>query len=328
MTKKMYNKNSSVLYQARYCAQVDFSIAVCMMYDIKILEDPFSLKNYGKNNQKGFKTNWSYRSKIVACESNLYKVEQDLYKVKQECTFRRYNNSRKNEIVLPSLLDQRSEFCVCSFMKKIYIIGGEYNYKNKNILQEIVNSCMCYDIKSNKWTYVGSLIKNRKHASCTVFKGRIVVTGGYLTPSRLYGNRVPYRINSTESYCFHEGMWTQFSAMLLGRADHGSVSIGNKLFVIGGDRKDSCEVLDGITNKFVFINIEYKPESLFDSNNIEAVSFDHKIYVIREEVFHRKHKTRYYMVIYSYNDEQNACSQEYNLKLECEMFSCAKISKM
>ena len=80
---------------------------------------------------------------------------------------------------------------------------------------------MCYDIKNEKWTKSASMITIRQNASCAVFKGEIVVTGGYK--------------RSSELYCFHENKWTQFADMSQGRIDHGTVSIGNKLFVIGGD---------------------------------------------------------------------------------------------
>ena len=85
---------------------------------IKVLEFPFTTNHYKKINQKGFNTNKSYNSKIVACDSNIYEV-------KESGTFKRYHSSSKNKNSLPSLLDKRSEFCVCSFMQKIYVFGGE-----------------------------------------------------------------------------------------------------------------------------------------------------------------------------------------------------------
>ena len=37
----MFSEKASVLYQTRYCAQEDFSIAVCMKKNIKVFELPF-----------------------------------------------------------------------------------------------------------------------------------------------------------------------------------------------------------------------------------------------------------------------------------------------
>ena len=42
---KQTSSKSSVLYQARYCAQEDISIAVCEDKKIKLLKHPFCLKN-------------------------------------------------------------------------------------------------------------------------------------------------------------------------------------------------------------------------------------------------------------------------------------------
>ena len=81
------------------------------------------------------------------------------------------------------------------------------------------------------------MIESRRNASCTIFEGKIVVTGGYLI-SNDYNSLC--KLKSSESYCFHENKWTQFSDMLQGRHDHSSVTIENKLFVIGGDYKNTC----------------------------------------------------------------------------------------
>ena len=321
MTNIMFNENISVLYQTRYCAQEDFSIAVSMNGSIKRLEYPFTMISY--KNSKQIDTLITLNSKVVACGSVLFLIGES----RRNCTIEKYSEIIKNSIVLPSLLDKRIQFCVCSFMQKIYVVGGYIEVGNYTI-----NSCMCYDIKSNKWTYIASIMANRQNASCAVFKGKIVVTGGYLISDRPYEKRYRTfsRLNSSESYCFHEEKWTQFSDMLQGRIRHGTVSIGNKLLVIGGDYENTCEVLDGTTNKFALIKSlpKFKDNLYYLLYNIEAVRIGYKIYVFRE-MKHRNKKddNRSDMLVYSYNDEQNACIQENNLQLQCKVLSCAKISK-
>ena len=59
----------------------------------------------------------------------------------------------------------------------------------------------------------------RKFAACTVFEGKIVVSGGVQS-------------NTVESYDFYENKWTYLPSMIEYRYFHGSVSVGNKLFVI------------------------------------------------------------------------------------------------
>ena len=122
-------------------------------------------------------------------------------------------------------------------------------------------------------------------------------------------------------------MWTQFSDMLQGRIDHSSVSIGNKLFVIGGFYKN--EVLDSITNKFAFIKSpKLNSNRSYFVSSIKLVSIGYKIYVFRNMKDTNKEKyNRSDMLVYCYNKEQNALYQENDLNFECKVFSCAKVSK-
>ena len=139
------------------------------------------------------------------------------------------------------MLDERSYFSVCSFMQKIAVIGG---CKNK----ESVSSCMAYDIKTNKWASIASMNKSREDTSCTVFKDKIVVTGGY-------NGRASFSdiIKSVEAYCFYENKWTQLPDMLKATSSHGSVSLGNKMFVISRNLSNSCEMFYSISNKFTLL---------------------------------------------------------------------------
>ena len=41
----------------------------------------------------------------------------------------------------------------------------------------------------------------------------------------------------------------------------------------------------------------------------------------------KRDNSRSDMLVYCYNDEKNECIQERILQFECEVFSCAKISK-
>ena len=169
------------------------------------------------------------------------------------------------------------------------------------------------------------MIESRQNASCAVFKGKIVVTGGYLILVRNDNYNSYSKLKSSESYCLHENKWTQFSDMIQSRVDHSSVTIANKLFVIDGDYKNSCEVLDGVTNKFVFIKCLNRSNFV---NKIEAVSIGYKIYVFRETKDANKGKyNRSDMFVYYYNKEKNALNLENDLNFECKVVSCAKMSK-
>ena len=81
----------------------------------------------------------------------------------------------------------------------------------------------------------------RDFAACTVFEGKIVVTGG--TDNR-------YKLNSVEAYDYYENKLTYLPEMIERRYYHASVSMGNKMFVIGGEKTPSCEAFDCLSRKF------------------------------------------------------------------------------
>ena len=105
--------------------------------------------------------------------------------------------------------------------------------------------------------------------------------------------------------------------MLVKRMQHSTVSLGNKLFVIGGNWENDSEVFDSVTNKFVFI------KNLPQFRHFDAMSFGHKIYVFGKVC----ENCQYYMWTYSYNDKLNVMIQENNEQVDCEEVKCAKMPK-
>ena len=119
-------------------------------------------------------------------------------------------------------------FSVCTFMKSIYVIGGCKYYSKSSLkntihyIEEVFQSC-CYKYVANKWTKIADLQNERCFSACTVFKGKIVVTGGSNSDGSL---------RSVEAYDHHKNKWTYLSDMIAKRYDHSAVSMGNKMFVI------------------------------------------------------------------------------------------------
>ena len=142
----MFNEKTSVLYQTRYCDQEDFSIAV------RTYRITFSWDSY---DQIGLVTNRRYDSKLFTCGSDLFMISKTM----GSCIFEKYSESCGKKIVLPSLLDKRSEFCVCSFMQKIYVIGGQSILKGSHYFT--ISSCICYETETKKWSFITSMIINR-----------------------------------------------------------------------------------------------------------------------------------------------------------------------
>ena len=104
-----------------------------------------------------------------------------------------------------------------------------------------------YNFELNKVSKLTDMNKSKYYAACTVFEGKIVVTGGkkYLPLNHAY--------ISVEAYDDYENKWTYLPNMIRKRRLHASVSMGNKLFVIGGNITKSCEVFDSFTRKFTLI---------------------------------------------------------------------------
>ena len=196
---------------------------MCTKKNVRKLELPFDINNYGVSKQLGVFMKKKYNFKIVASGTDLFMISKN----RSNNTFEKYSELTVNKNILPTFLDKRFYFCVCSFMQKIYVIGG-----SKKTLENIY-SCMCYDLKNNKWKYIASMIKSRYYASCAVFKGKIVVTGGILRNNF-------YTLNSSESYCFYENKWKKFPDMLVNRCRHTTFSMSNKLFFVGGSDRNDC----------------------------------------------------------------------------------------
>ena len=83
--------------------------------------------------------------------------------------------------------------------------------------------------------------KERENVACTVFAGKIVISGGH-------SDEYWVGYESVEAYNHHEDKWIFLPDMQFGRRGHSAVSMGNKMFVIGGNielpwQRTPCEVL-------------------------------------------------------------------------------------
>ena len=67
--------------------------------------------------------------------------------------------------------------------------------------------------------------------------------------------------------------------MIEERSYHAVVSMGNKMFVIGGEKTKSCEVFDSCSRKFTKINSEIKSSDF--EKNFNAFSIANNIVVFQ-----------------------------------------------
>ena len=72
----------------------------------------------------------------------------------------------------------------------------------------------------------------RYESTCTIFEGKIVVSGGLNNGS----------LKSVEAYDNYEDKWTYLPDLIEEKACHTAVS--KKMFIIGGYWTTSCEVFD------------------------------------------------------------------------------------
>ena len=66
--------------------------------------------------------------------------------------------------------------------------------------------------------------------------------------------------------------------MILRRHHHSSVTIGNKLFMIGGNNVKFSEVYDSISRKFTIFSLE-PPCASFNDIQCKTVNFNNKIVI-------------------------------------------------
>ena len=120
-------------------------------------------------------------------------------------------------------------FRACSFMDIVYFIIANGT------------SCIMFNTTTGEWRQVARPNKFRLDVSCTVFEGRVVVSGGLGF------------CNSVEAYDHVAEAWYDMPNMVQARCGHKSVAIRNKLFVIAGIGTTTIELFDSNCNKFVLV---------------------------------------------------------------------------
>ena len=149
----------------------------------------------------------------------------------------------------------------------MYVLGGVQFFDD---CPEAYKYCSSYSIKTKRWSKVESMNVARYQAACTVFEGKVVVSGGF---RRGFFKK---SIKSVEAYDYYVNKWTNLPDMVEGRSDHAAVSMGNKMFVIGGDHNLNCEIFDSFSRNFCALKLEIPVLENKDSV-IRAVCISSKI---------------------------------------------------
>ena len=224
---------ASINYQTRYCSQTNFALLVSRR------EVSNSQIYYGKSDKRILYeshegrfartlTTYIYSDTVVA----VLLVNGVLYFLTED-SICRYTFLTKCQLVVEKLPRISSGSSAIGFMGNLFILGG---YRG---------NCVYFEPETKDWCEITAMTEERIHSGCTIFEGQIIVSGGAL------GSRESRK--TVETYDFFTNVWSPMPDMLEARSHHASVSIGHKLFMIGGTSTNSCEMYDSFTKKFVNI---------------------------------------------------------------------------
>ena len=133
-----------ILYQNRYCDQEDFNIALFdgdNDFNNVSFDKPFLFNNFDAKVYLPTLLNQKYACKVIASGSDIYLLDDfsDTPSVKL------YSSSTKSWKCIPPMIEQKLNYCVCSFMQKLFVIGGKDTY-NKFDRKD---TCKFYDKQSD-----------------------------------------------------------------------------------------------------------------------------------------------------------------------------------
>ena len=246
VNKQSLSDQYSFLYQSRYCYQDDVDVIIFKRNAVSEYADEllkFKGMDFTTHECVPLMKPKGYFGKAV--------IGQDIYVVSESNScedlgiVETYSMKSGNWKSTTQLLHMRYNFCVCSFKQNLFIIGGNYKYEN------YLNTCLKYDVKHNKWSSVANINEEKDQLACTVFDGQIVISGGYYSENVYFSFEY---LESVEAYDHHKDKWTFLADMKFGRYGHSAVSMGNKMFIIGGFGQVfitlPCEVYDKVSKKF------------------------------------------------------------------------------
>ena len=199
-----------VLYENRYSNQDDLSILICggKNKTDKLVRSVFKL--YGpqlKCKKYIYMPEALYDCKTAVVNSDLFVFGGfTQYGDIGSCVRKFCNKTKTWTCKLQP--DVNFNYCsTCTFKKNIYVMRHD-------------ELCFVYNFETNKLIRIADMIESRRYAACTVFEGKIVVTGGY--------NSSEFYLKSVEAYDYYENKWKYLPCMIEKTSDHASVSIGKK----------------------------------------------------------------------------------------------------
>ena len=175
MSSSSHRRKPPVLYENRYCNQDEFNFVICGGKSKgKLTNEVTELKGPDFNTSVQLTSMITPRScgESAVIGSDIYVLGGYDTNTGWISSFEMYSTKKKQWKSLTCFTEKKDNYSVCSFMKSVYVIGG---YSEK---YGFLKHCLMYSKESDEWIKIASLNIERGCAACTVFEGKIVVTGG------------------------------------------------------------------------------------------------------------------------------------------------------
>ena len=281
----------SINYHSRYCGQQHFDLLVCGNKSSSI---PFYQSNgNGFDEVLKYENDCNVLNKFVVLMNGVIYFLNDQY----ISSYSIFTNEH-------SFLKKPPEYSISSavaFMGKLFVLG----IHEKRFVY--------FKLENKDWYYTNKKSEKTTNSSCTVFEGKIIVSGGF-------SSHVDRK--TVEAYDYFANEWSRMPDMLEARNNHASVSIRNKLYMINGFNKKSCEVYDSFTNQFVRIKKVSHIVYRWGAFRTQCVTMDNKLITFNNNCP---------LQAAEYNDETNewtVSNVPVNLPVElCQLF-IVKIPKL
>ena len=250
------------------------------------------------------------RMNVGRIENQVVRVENEIYVLGGRnnhtdpiMSVEMYSAASDQWKIVTNMVDNRKGFCACSFAGSIYVVGG---LKNDD-WYSIKNSCVKFDKRKQEWKQLTGMIEGRWLLAGCVFEGRIVVSGGKTT--------LPDSSNTVETYDTVDDSWSYIPNMLKGRTHHKMIGVKNKLFVVGGLFKPTCEIYD--SNSKIFVALKPPPNTCktpFDHPTC-VVTLGSKLVVFNGWVY----------FLYDVETKEWGCEEKCDVTKNLYRFSCAVV---
>ena len=143
-----------------------------------------------------------------------------------------YNPLTNSWVSKAPMITARHHAASTAVEDKIYVIGGR-TFGSSPLVNVNVNEM--YDIKTGKWTSLGSMPTKRSGIAASTLNNSFFVFGG---------EDLAKTYNNNEKYDTTNGNWTSSEPMPTSRHGLAAVSVDNKIFVLGGGPKPGLSVSD------------------------------------------------------------------------------------